>query len=147
MLPRLIVGGCDAERHVESPHSKTRGAPSVPLFASSTRCRAMRTKRGTMYDAPTTHKRPNRRHDFEADRELRLARVAVANPEEAVEVEKLRRGQRVDIVGVVESVEHFELGDEGIPFAETERPCDAEVEGEEGVILAQRIASGIHAVL
>ena len=42
------------------------------------------------------------------DRQLRLARVADALPQEPVEVEQRRRRQRVHVVRVVEGVEHLE---------------------------------------
>ena len=53
--------------------------------------------------------RPLERH---LDRQLHLARIADTLPQEAVEVEQRHRRQRIDVVGVVERVEHLEARDD-----------------------------------
>ena len=60
------------------------------------------------------------RLEFEVDGELCLARIADANAE--VEVEELRREERVDVVLVVERVEHFDFRNEGIALADADWP-------------------------
>src|SRR5262249_1047449 len=86
-----------------------------------------------------------RRTELELDphRQLRLSRIADAHAQEAVEVEQLRRGQRVHVVGVAEGVEHFQLRHECEPFADAEPARHAEVEGEERIVLAQMVAAAI----
>src|ERR1700730_4172715 len=83
---------------------------------------------------------------LEAGGKRGLARVADANAEEAVEVEELRRGQRVDVIFIVEGVEHFDPGYDAEALAEMDRAGDAEVESEEGVVFAEMITAAIDAV-
>src|SRR5216683_5568989 len=82
--------------------------------------------------------------ELEAHGQLRLARITHADAEETVEVEESRSAQRVHVVLVVEGVEHFDLRDKLQALAEMERAVDAEVEGNEGVVLAQRVTPLIH---
>src|SRR5918911_3550758 len=84
--------------------------------------------------------RSPRRSEQELDGQLHLPRVADALAEEAVEVEETRRRERVDVVRVVEGVEHLDDGDERLALAEAERALQAPVEGEELVVLARRVA-------
>src|ERR1700675_134559 len=46
----------------------------------------------------------------ESKRELRLERIANAHPEKAAEVKQGRRTQGVQVVGVIESIEDLDLG-------------------------------------
>ena len=55
---------------------------------------------------------PSDKTKGELYRQLHLARIADALPQEPVEVEQRRRRQRVDVVGVVERVEHLEARDD-----------------------------------
>src|SRR4051794_14708392 len=80
------------------------------------------------------------------DRELRLAWIADARPQEAVEVEQGRRAERVDVVGVVEGVEHLEHRRDLVAAAKPERPSEPPVEREELVVLAFAVAAAIDAV-
>src|SRR6266568_1860480 len=86
--------------------------------------------------------------DLESDAqgELRLARIAYALTQEAIEVEQSRSAERVDVVLVVEEVEHLEFRDDLHAVPEMEGACQAEIESEERIVFAQRIAALIHAV-
>src|SRR5918912_1158638 len=78
----------------------------------------------------------------ELDGELKLARVADALAQEAVEVEEAGRDERVDVVRVVEGIEHLDDGDERHRLGEVEGALESPVEREERVVLAQRVAVG-----
>src|SRR5688572_15818764 len=81
------------------------------------------------------------------DGELHLPRITDTSPEEAVEVEQRRRAERVDVVLVVERVEHLEDRDDLHAAAlEAEWTREAPVEGEERVVLAVAVAATIHTV-
>ena len=71
---------------------------------------------------------------------------ANADAKKTVEVEKLGRRQRVHVIFVVKSVEHFQLRDNAETFADVEGAFDAEVEDEESVVFAQGVATLIHAI-
>src|ERR1700745_2612921 len=85
--------------------------------------------------------------ELEAQRELCLTRVAHAKAQEAVEVEECRSRERVDVVLVVERVEHFHLRNDRKALAEAERPRNAEVKRKERIVFANRVAPGVSAVL
>src|SRR5437764_13051506 len=74
------------------------------------------------------------------DGQLQLPRVADALAEEAVEVEETRRRERIDVVRVVEGIEHLDDGDERLALAEAERALQTPVEGEELVVFARGVA-------
>src|SRR5687767_14879214 len=78
--------------------------------------------------------------------ELHLPRIAHAGAQEPVEIEQRRRGERVDIVVVVERVEHLDDRYELQAVAEAERPRQPPVEREERVVLALAVAAAILAV-
>ena len=117
------------------PLCKKRGALSAPLF---------RIGHDTSCPCKCTD---GARLEFETQGQLRLTRVSDAKAQEAVEVEKSRRRERVDVVLVIEGVEHFDLRNHGEAFAETERTGDAEVEREEGVVFAKGVASSVDTIL
>jgi len=74
-------------------------------------------------------------------------RVSDANAEEAVEVKELRRGQRVDVVLVVEGVEDFNAWDQlPLVVVEADGTCDAKVGDEEFVVLAEMVATAVDTV-
>src|SRR5258708_27813633 len=77
--------------------------------------------------------------------QLRLQGIAYALAQEAIEVEEPRCYQRVDIVFVVEAVEHLDHRNQRIAIAEVERPYGAPIEGEEAVVFAQVIAAAVDA--
>src|SRR5262245_54968053 len=76
---------------------------------------------------------------------LRLPRVADALPQEAVEVEEAGRRQRIDVVRVVEGVEHLETGNDLSP-SQLERTLETPVEREVLVVLAVPVATAIDSV-
>src|SRR6186713_1352680 len=80
------------------------------------------------------------------DRKLHLAWIADAGPQEAVEVEERRGRQRVDVVRVVERVEHLDGRRDRHARVQAERPRQTPIEAEVLVVLAQRVASEIDAV-
>src|SRR5262245_12958402 len=73
---------------------------------------------------------------------LRLPRVADALPQEAVEVEEAGRRQRIDVVRVVEGVEHLETGNDLSP-SQLERTLETPVEREVLVVLPIPVTSTI----
>src|SRR5215216_4185476 len=74
-------------------------------------------------------------------RQLNLSRIADALSQEPVEVEESRRDERVDVVGVVESIEH--LDDRNYREAiKLEWSLYAPVKREIGIVFAQRVAIG-----
>ena len=80
------------------------------------------------------------------DRQLHLPRVADAGPEESVEIEKRRRRERVDVVGVVERVEHLRRRNHLNAAAEAEGPGQPPIETEVRIVFPQGVASEIDAV-
>src|SRR5262249_41803625 len=82
--------------------------------------------------------------ELEAHRQLRLARIAHANAQEAVEVEQLRRRQWIHVVLVVEGVEHFELRNKFHAFAKLKWTVNTEVERKERVVFAEVVAPAIN---
>ena len=71
----------------------------------------------------------------ELDRQLQLSGIAHALSQEPVEVEESRRDERVDVVGVVESIEH--LDDRSYRKAiKLEWPLNAPVKREIAVVFA-----------
>src|SRR5262249_3382225 len=74
--------------------------------------------------------------ELEANGKLGLPRIAHTNAQKAVEIEQGGRGQRVNVVLVVEGIKDFHLGNDGVAFAEAERPRDAKVKREERIVLA-----------
>ena len=71
-----------------------------------------------------------------------MSRIADALPQEPVKVEQRRRAQRVDVVLVVESIEHLHDWNQRVAFAKLERPLQAPIKRKVFVVLAQRIAVG-----
>lgn len=63
----------------------------------------------------------------ELNRELYLPRVAHTLTKEAIKIEKSRRRERVDIIGVVEGIEHLDARNQRIPLAEFEWTLEAPV--------------------
>src|SRR5215475_6790752 len=84
------------------------------------------------------------RLELKADGDLRLARIADAHAQEAVEVEQRRSRKRVDVVLVVEKVEDFNPRNQRITFAEVDRARHAEVESKEAVVFAKVIAAAVN---
>src|SRR5215471_10734247 len=76
----------------------------------------------------------------ELQRELHLARIAHALPQEAVEVEQARCCQRVHVVGVVESVEHLHGWNQRVALAQLDRTHQAPIEREVLIVLSQSVA-------
>src|SRR5918999_5002450 len=67
--------------------------------------------------------------------------------QESVEIEQRRRAERVDVVFVVERVEHLQDRDHLEPAPlQVERPRDAPVEAEERIVLALRVAAAVDPV-
>src|SRR5262245_24767111 len=62
------------------------------------------------------------------DRKLNLPRISDAGSEEPVEVEQRRRRERVDVVRVVERVEHLEARHDVDAHADAERTLEPPVE-------------------
>ena len=74
--------------------------------------------------------------ELEAHGQLRLARIAHALPQKAVEVKRIWCSKWVNVILVVKRIEHFELWDHSVMFTEVEPARDAEVEREKGIVLA-----------
>ena len=81
--------------------------------------------------------------EVEAHGQLRLPRIAHTIAQKAVKVEQPWGRQRIDVVLVVEGVEHLELGDDSHALAEVERSCHAKVKCEVAVVFAQVIPSAV----
>src|SRR6266576_3670467 len=78
----------------------------------------------------------------ELNRQLHLPGIANALPQEAVKIEQPRRAQRVDVVCIVEGIEHLEDRDQCVPFTKLEGTLDAPVERKEFIVLSQGVAVG-----
>src|SRR6187399_3042800 len=78
--------------------------------------------------------------------QLRLARVADTRAQEAVEVEQRRRAQRVDVVRVVERVEHLDDRRQLVVRAKAERAPESPVEREILVVLPLAVPAAIDTV-
>lgn len=96
------------------------GVPALRCGGNDDACIRDRAEMGRSSAAPLPGRMPRLGLELQADRKLGLPRVAHANAEEAVEVEELRRRQRIHVVLVVEGVEHLELGHDAETFAEME---------------------------
>src|SRR3954466_9529198 len=79
----------------------------------------------------------------ELHRQLCLARIAHTLPQEAVKVEQSRRRQRIHVVLVVERIEHLDLGNQRVTFAELERTSCCPVEREVRVVFPKSVASAV----
>src|SRR5436190_22282947 len=62
---------------------------------------------------------------------LGLQRIADTLAQEAVKVKQSRRDQRIDVVAIVEAVEHLKRRREHVAVTEVEWPAAAPVKGEE----------------
>src|SRR6185369_9555608 len=60
--------------------------------------------------------------------------------QEAVEVEQPRRDERVDVVSIVEGIEHLDNGDDRIALAQLKRTLNTPVKREVLVVLPSRIS-------
>ena len=82
------------------------------------------------------------RSEDELESELDDARVADALTQEAVEVEEAGRDQRVDVVCVIERIEHLDHRNDRETFTQMNRPLNAPVKREVLVVLARSVAIG-----
>src|SRR5204863_6396757 len=73
-------------------------------------------------------------------RELNLSRISDSDSQKAIEVEQPRRRQRVDVVFVVERVEHLESGQQRDPIPKLDRPRESPIKRKVFVVLASCIA-------
>ena len=73
-------------------------------------------------------------------RQLHLPRIAHTLPQEPVEVKQSRRDKRVDVVGVVEGIEHLDDRNDREAFVELDRPLNAPVKREVLVVFARGVA-------
>ena len=80
--------------------------------------------------------------ESKSDCQLHLSRIADTLSQEPVEVEESRRDERVDIVRVVEGIEHLDDRNYREAFVEFKWPLNAPVEREVLVVFAQRVAIG-----
>src|SRR6266581_3294073 len=111
---------------------------------ASRRMRTRATSRCRRSTTCLTRSQPSsERHLY---RELRLPRVADALPEEAVEVEERRRRQRVNVVGVVERVEHLEARNHLSARSHAERTLKTPIKRKVLVVLPIPVAPAIDAV-
>lgn len=74
------------------------------------------------------------------DRELHLPWIAYTLPQETIEVEKSRRDEWVDVIGVVEGIEHLDNRNYRKAFAKFDRSLDAPVKREILVVLPRGVA-------
>jgi hypothetical protein len=73
--------------------------------------------------------------------------VADSNPKKSAEIEQGRRTEWVEIVGVVEGVEHLYARHEfELAIVEMDRTSHAKVYDEEGVVLAKMVTAAVNAV-
>src|SRR5579859_2101865 len=79
-------------------------------------------------------------------RKLRLEWIAHSLAQEPVKIEQARGHQRVDVVAIVESVEHFNHRCQHVAISEVERPKGTPVKGEEAIVFTQVVATAINAV-
>jgi len=87
------------------------------------------------------------RLERELRRELHLQRIADARSQEAIEVEQRGRDERIDVVVIVERVEHLEDRRDRVPtIAPAERTGQSPIQGEELIVLPDAIAASVHAV-
>ena len=121
--------------------TSTPTCPSTPPTSTSSWRRSASSRRSC--DGSNAATRPSKRH---LHRQLHLTRIADALPQEPVEVEQRHRRQRVDVVGVVERVEHLDARNHLVAPAEPERPLQPPVEREVRVVLAIPVAAAIVAV-
>src|SRR5262245_38495275 len=81
------------------------------------------------------------------NRQLYLSWISDARAKKAVEVEERWRRQRIDIVRVVERVEHLQSRADLGASADAEWSTDPPVEAEVRVVLAKRVSSPVDAAL
>src|SRR6266498_4688778 len=77
---------------------------------------------------------------LELNSQLHLSRITNSLPQKSKEVKKSRGSEGIDIISVVESIEHFYNWNECVAFPKLERPLQSPIEREVLVILAQSIA-------
>lgn len=83
----------------------------------------------------------------EAERKLSLPRITDTDAQEAAEIEERRGTQRIEIVGVVEGIEHLDARNKReLAVVELEGTSHTEVEHEEGIVFAKMVAAAIDAV-
>src|SRR5262245_13644713 len=75
---------------------------------------------------------------------LQLPRITHALAQEAIEIEQSRRYQRVDVVVVVEGVEHLQHRNQRVAVAEFNGADHAPVEGEVFSVLAQVVPAAVN---
>src|SRR5262249_17329175 len=84
--------------------------------------------------------------ESELQRKLSLQRIAHPLAQETVKIEQSRRHQRINVVLIVEAVEHLKHRDERVTIAKFDRSGGSPIKGEEPVIFAQVITSAVYAV-
>src|SRR5258708_29402432 len=72
--------------------------------------------------------------------QLQLSGISHALTEKAVKVKQPRRAERVDVVLVVEGIEHLDDGNQRIALAKFEGSLDSPIKREVLIVLAQRVA-------
>src|SRR5262249_16114629 len=121
--------------------------PSAPVAADAPRqSGASLTKRNAGRKPVRPAERFLQTLESEFQRKLRLYRIAHALAQEAIKVEQPRRHQRVDVVLVVEAVEHLKHRDQRITISEFDWPGSSPVKRKETVIFAQMIAPAVDSI-
>ena len=73
-------------------------------------------------------------------RELHLPWITDTLPQEPVKVKEPGRHERVDVVCVIERIEHLNCGNQGVSLAKLEPSGQPPIKREKLVVLAERIA-------
>src|ERR1700730_12542210 len=74
------------------------------------------------------------------DRQLQLSGIAHTLPQESVEIEQARRTERIDVVLVVEGIEHLDDRGQRVPLTKLEGTLYPPIEREVLIVFAQRVA-------
>src|SRR5213592_2781764 len=84
--------------------------------------------------------------ELEAHRQLRLARITDALTNEPIEVKQWRAAatDRIDVVLVVEQVEHFNLRDDLVPLTKLKWPCRPKIKSKVAIVLTKEIPAAIY---
>src|SRR5215468_2070200 len=120
-----------------TPFNLEESCPAMLKESECDRC-AHKTKEERR-SAPLAKVRTNETSELEPDRQLRLTRVSNANAQETVKVKQRRCHERVDIVLVVDGVEHFDRWDERIAFSKMDWTSRAPVKRNVFVVFPCRI--------
>ena len=96
--------------------------------------------RSQISDLKYVVRRSQHKLEGQSHRQLNLPRIANTLSQEPVEVKQAWRSKWIDIVGVVEGIEHLEHRNDREAFVQFDRPLDSPIKREILIVFAQSVA-------